>query len=110
MNRVVERIVTSDRLSSLPGWAAGNERLPARDAAVEDAIRRRIKLDGASAHYFREVTFRCSGGIVLVSGRVPTDRLKQALWSLLRSLDGITEVDDQLDVVSSTGLSNTRPK
>jgi hypothetical protein len=36
--------------------------------------------------------------------------LKQVLWSLILSLDGVTGIDDQLDVVSSTGLSRIRPR
>lgn len=37
-------------------------------------------------------------------------RWKSALQSLLQNVDGITENDNQLKVVSSTGLSSIRPK
>ena len=86
------------------------ERQPEPDHAVEQAIRRRIEKDGRYAFYFRQVTCQCSTGVLKVCGRVPTTRLKDVLWSLIRDLDDITEIDDQLDVISSTGLSSVRPR
>ena len=87
--------------------AESNEEL---DHAVKEAIRRRIEGNGTCAFYFNEVTCEYVSGILKVCGRVPTDGLKTALWSLIRDVDGITEIDDQLDVVSSTGLSSVGPR
>lgn len=84
--------------------------LAATAALVEEAIRRRIEGNGTCPFYFNEVTCECSSGVLKVHGRVPTDRLKNVLWSLIQDLDGITEIDDRLDVVSSTGLSSVRPR
>jgi osmotically-inducible protein OsmY len=85
------------------------ERQRELDLAVEAAIRRRLEEHGACAFYFNEVTCECEKGVLRVRGRVPTDRLKRVLWSLLENLDGITEIDDHLDVISSSGLSIVHP-
>lgn len=86
------------------------ERQPEPDHAVGEAIRRRIEESGTCAFYFSQVMCQCSNGVLKVYGRVPTNRLKDVLWSLIRDLDDITEIDDQLDVISSTGLSSVRPR
>jgi len=39
-------------------------------------------------------------------GRVPSFYLKQILQTWLRRLDGVEQIDNQVDVVSATGLSS----
>jgi osmotically-inducible protein OsmY len=102
--------VKNNRASSRSGLTERARRLRERDRAVEEAIRERIEEHGAYAHYFSKVACKCSAGIVEVCGRVSADRLKQVLWSLILSVDGVAEIDDQLDIVSSTGLSSIRPR
>ena len=110
MSKVAERTVKNQDAPGTLGLGERKERPRQPDHAVDEAIKRRIGENGALAFYFSEVTYRCSGGKVKVCGRVPTERLKHALWSLILGLDGVTEIDDQLDVVSSTGLSSIRPR
>lgn len=110
MNDVAERTAKTNDFTSESGFLQGDERQREPDHAVEDAIRRRIENDRRYAFYFSEVTCECSAGVLKVRGRVPTDRLKIVLWSLIGDLDGIAEIDDQLDVISSTGLSSVRPR
>ena len=98
--------VQTNEASNAIASAECEERQRDPDLAVEDAIRRRIEESGTCAFYFNEVTCECSTGVLRVCGRVPTERLKNVFWRLVRELDGITEIDDQLDVVSSTGLSS----
>jgi hypothetical protein len=45
-------------------------------------------------------------GVLLLRGRVPTFYLKQMLQSWLKDLDGVSRIDNQVDVVSATGLSS----
>ena len=107
MSKLAERTVeTKDAFSAFALAKCEERERP--DHAIEEAIRRRVEENGAYAFYFSEVNCKCSTGIVTVCGRVPTDRLKCALWSLILGLDGVAEIDDQLDVVSSTGLSSIR--
>jgi len=83
-----------------------------RDAAIVDAIRQLLSEDGRCpcAFYFNDVRCECCRGVLKLEGRVPTIGLKKVLLSLIEKLDGITRLDDQLDVISSTGLSQVRPK
>lgn len=110
MSKVVERTEKYERGSRTLALDACKVRLQESDHAVEEAINRRIEENGAYAFYFSEVVYNCSDGVVKVCGRVPTDRLKHTLWSVILDLDGVNEIDDQLDVVSSTGLSSIRPR
>ncbi|MCO6456459.1 MAG: BON domain-containing protein [Pirellulaceae bacterium] len=110
MNRLVDKAARSQIASTTPGANMRVGSMAERDDVLEDAIRREMNENGAYAHYFREVSCSCCAGKVLVRGCVPTNRLKQLLWSLILSLDGVTEIDDQLDVISSTGLSSIHPR
>lgn len=110
MSNVAERTVTNHGAPSTLGPSECIERPRVPDHFVDQAIKREIEKNGAHAFYFSQVTYKCSGGKVWVCGRVPTDRLKHALGSLILGLDGVTEIDNQLDVVSSTGLSSIRPR
>jgi hypothetical protein len=80
------------------------------DPDVTVRATQRMVAAGPCAHYFRNVTCRFSYGVLTLEGRVPTSRLKQVLHSLLADLDGVTELDDQVDVISSNGLSSIHPK
>ena len=81
-------------------------------AAIADAIRQQLSENGRCPYvfYFKEVQCECCRGVVKLQGRVPTFRLKSVLLSLIEDLDGIIDIDDQLDVISSTGLSSVRPR
>jgi hypothetical protein len=46
--------------------------------------------------------------VLLVQGRVPSFYLKQVLQTVLRSVGGITRIDNRVDVVCSDGLSSVR--
>jgi hypothetical protein len=94
----------TNKTSKAIGCAESEERQ--RRSDLEEAIRQRIEKDRRYAFYFSEVSCECSTGVLTVRGRVPTDRLKNVLWSLIGDLDGLAEIDDQLDVISSTGPSS----
>ena len=110
MSEVAERTAKANGLSRESRFLQCEERQREAQHAVEEAIRRRIEKDGRHAFYFSEVSCECSSGVLKVRGRVCTDRLKSAFWSLIRGIDDMPEIDDQLDVVSSTGLSSVRPE
>ena len=60
------------------------------------------------SHFHRRASrfdFQCSDDVLIVRGHVPTFYLKQLLQSVLRELDDICTVDNQVQVASSHGLS-----
>ncbi|MGE3776604.1 MAG: hypothetical protein AB7F89_05425 [Pirellulaceae bacterium] len=73
-------------------------------AVVDDLIRRRIG-DCAYRFCFNQVSWRLVEGRLVLEGRVPSFYLKQVLQTLLRDLDCIEHIDNQVVVVSATGLS-----
>jgi BON domain-containing protein len=73
---------------------------------VESRARQRLLEDCPYAFYFKSITFQFEDGRLIVRGRVPTFYLKQMLQVLLKNLDGVKQIDNQVDVVSATGLSS----
>jgi osmotically-inducible protein OsmY len=51
-----------------------------------------------------------SRGVLTLHGRVPTSALSSALESLLASVEGVGGIDNQVDVISPTGLSSVHVK
>jgi hypothetical protein len=91
----------------------GVDQMPVAEAlkpTVEGAARRCLTKECPYAFYFREVRCEFTDGVLKVSGRVPTFYLKQILQSRLANIAGVQWVDNQVDVVSSVGLSTVRAK
>jgi len=47
-------------------------------------------------------------GVLIVRGRLPTFYLKQVLQTVLKDIEGVVCIDNQVDVVSSEGVSSVR--
>jgi hypothetical protein len=73
------------------------------DVAVRAA--ERLASVGPCAHYLKDITCWYHGGVLTLAGRIPTHRLKRTLQWILADLDGVDHVEDQVDVISSDGLS-----
>ena len=86
-----------------------SERSSSRDQIVEQA-RNRLAKNRTYEHYFQHVTCYYEEGVLTLRGRVPTDRLMHTLACLLSDLVDIDSINNQVDVISSTGLSFIRPK
>jgi hypothetical protein len=69
-----------------------------------------MQASGTCAFYYSHVACECADGVLRIRGRVPTDRLKRILWTLIEDMEEIKDIDDQLDVISATGLSWVRPR
>jgi len=54
--------------------------------------------------------FEHQEGILTVRGRVPTFYLKQLLQTVLKRVDGVERINNQVDVVCCDGLSSVREK
>jgi hypothetical protein len=56
----------------------------------------------------RAATFKfiCRGDVLVVRGAVPTFYLKQVLQSILKDLDGVRMIHNEVQVMSATGDSS----
>lgn len=90
--------------------ASGNLVDGSQRPAVELLARRQLAEKCTYAFCFNQVTFSFSQGILTLEGRLPSFYLKQVLQTALRDLDGVTRIDNRVDVASPTGLSSVRPK
>lgn len=55
----------------------------------------------------REITVEIMGERLILSGQLPSFYLKQLLQECLRNLDGVSEIDNRVDVVCCDGLSGS---
>lgn len=83
--------------------AAGTS--PVEKPAVAKA-RRRLAKHSHFHHCHRDYRLECRGGRLVIQGRVPSFYLKQVLQEALRDIDGIIEIENQVEVISPTGLSS----
>lgn len=62
------------------------------------------------AFYLNSITWSFEKGQLTLNGRVPTFQLKHMLETLLRDVAYVDDFVNNVDVISSTGLSTTQPK
>ena len=74
------------------------------DLRARQALERHVHFRGRSDGF----TFDCRGDVLTVRGRVPSFYLKQVLENVLKQIDGVRHVDNQVDVVCCDGLSSVR--
>jgi len=67
--------------------------------SVELLAQRRLADKYPYGSCFHQVTFSSFAGILTLDGRLPSFYLKQVLQTLLRDLDGVTRIDNRVDVV-----------
>lgn len=77
---------------------------------VEAEARRRLAEEHPHGFYFGQIRCIFDQGVLRLQGRVPTYYLKQLLQSRLADIDGVDWIDNEVDVVSSVGLSSARPR
>lgn len=78
-------------------------------AKVDECIRRRLA-NCPYEFYFNSVTWHFEDGRLTLMGCVPTFYMKQMLQTILRDIEGVHDLVNDVDVVSATGLSSMRPK
>jgi hypothetical protein len=76
---------------------------------VDECVGKRIAACPYS-FYFNRIRWRFEDGHLTLSGCVPTFYLKQVLQTLLRGIDDVESIHNDVDVVSAKGLSSVRPK
>ena len=74
---------------------------------VDQCVQRRLA--GCTYEfYFSKVSWRFEHGRLTLDGRVPSFYLKQMLQTILRDVEHVEHVINNVDVVSTTGLSSSR--
>lgn len=79
------------------------------DGSVEDAVRRRLE-DCSYNFVFDKVSWQFADGTLTLQGCVPSFYLKQVLQELLRNIAQVDRIENDVAVVSSTGLSSGGPR
>ena len=75
------------------------------DTCFDDAVRGR--LEACSYRFvFDRITWQFEDGTLTLRGCVPSFYLKQILQDLFRDVEQIDRIANEVDVVSSTGLSS----
>lgn len=73
------------------------------DRCIED------RLAGCSySYYFNRIDWQFEDGVLTLSGQVPSFYLKQVLQTVLRRVENVERLVNDVDVVSSNGLSSVR--
>jgi hypothetical protein len=75
------------------------------DSPIDEAVRRRIE-NCSYRFVFDQVRWQYDEGTLTLSGCVPSFYLKQTLQELLRNIEQIDCIANDVDVVSSNGLSS----
>ncbi len=78
---------------------------PDRTRLVDDEVRERLTRCVYAA-VFRKVTWQYMDHRLTLRGGVPSFYLKQLLQELLRGIEGVKSIVNDVDVVSATGLSS----
>ena len=84
---------------------------PAAKPCVENVERAAQQMVAQHGHFFGRADrfqFVQYDDVLTIRGCVPSFYLKQVLQSLLKDLAGVRWIDNQVDVVSSNGLSSVR--
>jgi hypothetical protein len=75
--------------------------------AVTEKVKQRLS-DCSYSYCFNRVRWRYADGILTLEGSVASFYLKQMLQTLLRSVENVDRISNEVDVVSSTGVSSER--
>ena len=82
-----------------------NAELSGVEAEVWKSVQDRIRTS-PYAHYFNRITWRFESGKLRLQGCVPTFYLKQVLLTLVRNVDHVEHIANEVNVVNSSGLSS----
>ena len=97
-------------VASGPGAASSPECQETPPTDFAEMASRRLAENCPYAFYYRNVSMHFANGVLTLRGRLPSFYLKQVLHSFLMKIDGVERLDDQVDIISSTGLSSVRGK
>jgi hypothetical protein len=79
--------------------------LSGTQSTVTEKVKQRLSACSYS-YCFNQVRWRYAHGTLTLEGCVASFYLKQMLQTMLRSVDNVDRICNEVDVVSSTGLSS----
>ena len=85
------------------------KRTTERQHVIDQRIHQRIA-ECPYAFYLNRVAWRYEDGLLTLEGCVPTFYLKKMIQSILRDVEHVEQLDNRVNVVSSTGLSSVPRK
>ncbi len=75
------------------------------DTQLANAIHQQLQNDSSVASFASNIRVSAQQGTVMLSGYVPSDQARQQVDSIVRNVNGVTTVMDQLQVNPPTGRS-----
>jgi osmotically-inducible protein OsmY len=84
--QVIEGTLSGDRASTEVDWG------------VVQRIRRSLAVDTTLAPFAANIRIACTEGVVTLTGTVPDQLTKMAVADKVRSVAGVKDVDNQLDI------------
>lgn len=100
--------MTNTRSRAWNGWTTCRQDVGEDD--VVDRAKRQLARECACVYYFNDIDLECRHGVLTVRGSVPTYNLRSVLETILSHVEGVEQIDNEVSVVSSTGLSSVCPK
>ncbi len=99
----------------MPATAEQRSEIPARTPSERDDVLAHVQRNATQtlvAHpYFRgrtdSIRVEYHRETLIITGRMPSFHLKQLLQEVLRHVDGVNKIDNQVDVICCDGLSST---
>jgi hypothetical protein len=87
-----------------------NKSLSATRINIEHLVRKELDSHSHFRGRVAEFHFEHRDGVLTVRGRVPTFYLKQLLQTILKRIDGVERINNQVDVVCCDGISSVKEK
>lgn len=88
--------LTNDATASSAATIEGAEMMAARDRLIVDSVHRALRASGYGQ--LLKLRAQCQHGCVTLQGCVPTYYLKQVAQSVLKAIDGIRDIDNDVRV------------
>lgn len=76
-----------------------------RNREIEQRAQALVNAHSLFTRRASQFEFRCEADVLNVKGNVPTFYLKQVLQSILITLEGVRRIENDVEVVSATGVS-----
>ncbi len=76
---------------------------------VDECVQQQLN-NCAYRFIFCKISWQFKSGKLSLNGQVPSFYLKQVLQELMRGIKHVDQIVNDVDVVSSNGLSSTKPK
>jgi hypothetical protein len=87
--------------------STGDAKLESSSSDLADRARQTLEQRGQLRGSIESLSFVLHGEVLVVRGSVPSFYLKQMLQTALKGLDGVCQIDNQVEVVLPGGLRSS---